>query len=110
MRMLDEKKEAQDTIKLLTIENESHVSRLKEWEKKIADIENMRKDIEKRKEQCISLEQTLAEKETFLQNRLADMEKEYRRKRRELEETKEKMQHEIDNLTTERKKTKNEET
>ncbi|MBI4655951.1 MAG: hypothetical protein HY746_04285 [Elusimicrobia bacterium] len=98
-RMLEEKNAAENKTRLIELEKEACMSRLKDWENKAAEIENLYKDLEIRENKCKILEKSLGEKELYLERRLVDMEDEYARKRKDIDEFKEKMRKEVNELT-----------
>lgn len=105
LRLAEEKNSFENRNRFLELEKEASVSRLREWERRAADLEELQKNVETREGRLRLSEKNFAEKNAAFEQRTAALEAEYARKRKELEEFKERLRAEVKNLTEGKKDT-----
>ncbi len=98
LSMMEAKNAAENKAHLLELEKGACASGLREWERKAAELENLLKEAEGRENRSRSAEKALLEKEAALEQRALALEKEYAGRRKELDEFKERMRAEINEL------------
>ena len=98
LNMLEAKNAAENKARILELEKEACASRLREWEGKAADFENLQKNTEDRENRNRIAEKSLMEKETALEQRALVLENEHAHMRKELDEFKERMRAEVNGL------------
>lgn len=105
LRLAEEKNSLENRNRFLELEKETSVSRLREWERRATDLEELQKNVEAREGRLRLSERSFTEKNAALEQRTAALEAEYARKRKELEEFKERLRAEVKNLTEGKKDT-----
>lgn len=105
LSMLEAKKTAENKAHRSELEKEAFASRLREWETRAAEFEDLLKHLEERETRVRSAERALKERE----NALAALEEEYTRKRKELDGFKERMRAEVNGLKSQGGRTHKEE-
>ncbi|OGS54102.1 MAG: hypothetical protein A3J79_01630 [Elusimicrobia bacterium RIFOXYB2_FULL_62_6] len=98
LRMAEAKSDAENKARFLELEKEACASRLREWEGKAADFESLQRNLEERESLSRAAKKSLGEKEAALEKHALELEAEYARKRKELDEFKERLKAEINEL------------
>lgn len=81
------------------MEREAGALRIGDWERKAAEIDALRRELEAREERCTAHEESLSKREAALKFHTDNLGVEYSRKRDELEKLKERMKLEVNELT-----------